>query len=99
MPRMFVSSIVDSQGDAMHAWRPATGHFSQIARVLYRIHPDSEKRIGVDTMCNESAVSVLMFHRLFSAVTYTTPIRDLKSTRLHQARPLVIRTELTLAVR
>lgn len=50
-------------------------------------------------MCNESAVSVLMFHRFFSAVTYTTLIRDLKSTRLHQARLFMIRTELTVAAR
>jgi AraC-like DNA-binding protein len=75
----------------------ATGHFPQIARALRRIHTDYDKRIDVDSLSNEIGMSVPTFHRHFKAVTRATPIQYLKSTRLHQARLLMIRTGLTVA--
>lgn len=42
-------------------------------------------------------MSVPTFHRRFKAVTQMTPIQYLKSTRLHQARLLMIRSGLTAA--
>lgn len=94
---IFFLVLSGEQGDAMRASLAATGHFSQIARALRRIHADYDKRIDVDTLCNESGMSVPTFHRHFKAVTHTTPIQYLKSTRLHQARLLMIRTGLTAA--
>ncbi len=89
---IFFLVLTGEQGDAMRASLTATGHFSQIARALRRIHTDYDKRIDVDTLCSESGMSVPTFHRHFKAVTHTTPIQYLKSTRLHQARLLMIRT-------
>jgi AraC-like DNA-binding protein len=94
---IFFLVLTGEQGDAMRASLAATGHFSQIARALRRIHTDYDKRIDMDTLCNESGMSVPTFHRYFKAVTHTTPIQYLKSTRLHQARLLMIRTGLTAA--
>jgi AraC-like DNA-binding protein len=85
------------QGTAMRASLASTGHFAQIARALRRIHADYDKRIDVDSLSNESGMSVPTFHRHFKAVTRTTPIQYLKSARLHQARLLMIRTGVTAA--
>jgi AraC-like DNA-binding protein len=85
------------QGTAMRASLATTGHFAQIARALRRIHADYDKRIDVDSLSNDSGMSVPTFHRHFKAVTHTTPIQYLKSTRLHQARLLMIRTGVTAA--
>ncbi|WP_414441261.1 AraC family transcriptional regulator [Burkholderia sp. 22PA0106] len=89
--------LTGEQGDAMRASLATTGHFSQIARALRRIHSDYDKRIDVDSLSHESGMSVPTFHRHFKAVTHTTPVQYLKSTRLHQARLLMIRTGLTAA--
>ncbi|EIF32985.1 DNA-binding domain-containing protein, AraC-type [Burkholderia sp. Ch1-1] len=94
---IFFLVLTGEQGDAMRASLAAAGHFSQIARALRRIHTDYDKRIDMDTLCNESGMSVPTFHRYFKAVTHTTPIQYLKSTRLHHARLLMIRTGLTAA--
>lgn len=94
---IFFLVLTGDQGDAMRASLAATGHFSQIARALRRIHTDYSKRIDVDSLSNESGMSVPTFHRHFKAVTQATPIQYLKSTRLHQARLLMIRTGLTVA--
>ncbi|AJX00297.1 AraC family transcriptional regulator [Burkholderia gladioli pv. gladioli] len=89
--------LTGEQGDAMRASLASTGHFSQIARALRRIHADYGQPIDVESLCRESGMSVPSFHRHFKAVTHTTPIQYLKSTRLHQARLLMIRRGLTAA--
>ncbi|MCC8397041.1 AraC family transcriptional regulator [Paraburkholderia sp. MMS20-SJTR3] len=87
--------LTGEQGDAMRASLATTGHFSQIARALRRIHADYDRPIDVDTLCGECGMSAPTFHRHFKAVTHTTPIQYLKSTRLRLARLLMIRTGLT----
>ncbi|WP_042270796.1 AraC family transcriptional regulator [Paraburkholderia heleia] len=94
---IFFLVLTGEQGDAMRASLATTGHFSQIARALRRIHSDYDKHIDVDSLSNESGMSVPTFHRHFKAVTHSTPIQYLKATRLHQARLLMIRTGLTVA--
>ncbi|QYD71883.1 AraC family transcriptional regulator [Paraburkholderia edwinii] len=94
---IFFLVLTGEQGDAMRASLATTGYFSQIARALRRIHSDYDKRIDVDSLSNEIGMSVPTFHRHFKAVTHTTPMQYLKSTRLHQARLLMIRTGLTAA--
>ncbi len=105
---IFFLVLTGEQGDSVRASLAATGHFPQIARALRghfpqiaralrRIHTDYDKRIDVDSLSNEIGMSVPTFHRHFKAVTRATPIQYLKSTRLHQARLLMIRTGLTVA--
>jgi AraC-like DNA-binding protein len=93
---IFFLVLTGEQGDAMRA-SLGTGHFSQIARALRRIHTEFAKPIDVDTLSNDNGMSVPTFHRHFKTVTGTTPIQYLKSTRLHQARLMMIRTGLTAA--
>ena len=42
-------------------------------------------------------MSIATFHAHFKAVTLTTPMQYLKSTRLHQARLLMVRNGMTAA--
>jgi AraC-like DNA-binding protein len=97
LKEIFFLALTGEQGDAMRASLATTGNFSRIARALRRIHSDYAKRIDVDSLSYDSGMSVPTFHRHFKAVTHTTPIQYLKSTRLHQARLLMIRTGLTAA--
>jgi AraC-like DNA-binding protein len=93
---IFFLVLTGEQGDAMRATL-GTGHFSQIARVLRHIQTDYARPIDVGTLSNDSGMSVPTFHRHFKAVTGTTPVQYLKSTRLHQARLMMIRTGQTAA--
>jgi AraC-like DNA-binding protein len=89
--------LTGEQGDAMRASLRSTGDFHKIARALRRIHRDYAGAIDIDTLSSESGMSVPTFHRHFKSVTQTTPIQYLKSTRLHQARLMMIRKGLTAA--
>lgn len=48
-------------------------------------------------MALEAAMSVPTFHHHFKTVTGTTPLQYLKSTRLHQARLLMVRNDMGAA--
>jgi AraC-like DNA-binding protein len=85
------------QGGVMRRSLGSTGSFAKIARALLRIHAEYSQRIDVNKLSSDSGMSVPTFHRQFKAVTHTTPMQYLKSTRLHQARLLMIRTGITAA--
>ncbi|SPC05121.1 putative DNA-binding transcriptional regulator (fragment) [Cupriavidus oxalaticus] len=48
-------------------------------------------------MANEAGMSIATFHSHFKAVTNTSPMQYLKSTRLHHARLLMLRNEMSAA--
>jgi len=64
-------------------------HFSQIAKVLNRIHQEYEKSIDIQTLAKDANMSVSTFHHNFKAVTSTSPLQYLKSIRLHKARMIM----------
>ncbi|MBB1225571.1 AraC family transcriptional regulator, partial [Klebsiella pneumoniae] len=53
--------------------------------------------LDVEQLAREAGMSVPAFHVHFKAVTQTSPMQYLKSTRLHQARLLMVRNGLTAA--
>ena len=52
---------------------------------------------GVRTLAEEAGMSPPSFHSHFKSVTCTSPMQYLKSTRLHQARLLMVREGMTAA--
>ncbi len=89
--------LVGEQGGAMRAALAHQGQFGQVAKALRRIHAEYAQSLDVAHLAGEAGMSVPAFHAHFKAVTQTSPIQYIKSTRLHQARLLMIRDGLTAA--
>jgi len=73
------------------------GQFGKVVRALRRIHALYQQELSVEQLASEAGMSVPAFHVHFKAVTNTTPMQYLKSTRLHQARLLMVRNSITAA--
>jgi AraC-like DNA-binding protein len=73
------------------------GRFATIARALRKIHASFSAALDVEQLAAEANMSVATFHHHFKAVTATSPMQYLKSTRLHQARLLMIRNGTSVA--
>lgn len=89
--------LMGEQGGAVRAALTYQGHFGRIARALQRIHADWRLPLDVPHLANEAGMSVPRFHLHFKTVTQTSPIQYVKSLRLHQARLMMIRDNLTAA--
>ena len=89
--------LMGSQGGAIRAALANHGHFGRISRVLRRIHIDYAQSLDVGRLAREAGLSVPAFHAHFKAITQTSPIQYIKAMRLHQARLLMIRDNLTAA--
>ncbi|RXN91688.1 AraC family transcriptional regulator [Achromobacter aloeverae] len=89
--------LMGAQGGAIRAALASQGQFGRIARALRRIHDDYGQPLDVGTLAREAGLSVPTFHAHFKAVASTSPIQYIKSVRLHQARLLMIRDDLTAA--
>lgn len=85
------------QGGAIRAALASHGSFGKIARALKRIHDDYSQTLDVGSLAREARMGVPTFHVHFKEVTGTSPIQYIKSVRLHQARLLMIRDNLTAA--
>lgn len=89
--------LAGEQGHSMRAALAMQGQFGKIARALRRIHATYAQALDVDGLARESGMSVPSFHTHFRTVTRTSPMQYLKSTRLHQARLLMVRNGMTAA--
>ena len=89
--------LVGEQGGAMRAALAHQGQFGKVAKALRRIHADYAQALDVAHLAGEAGMSVPAFHAHFKTVTQTSPIQYIKSTRLHQARLLMIRDGVTAA--
>jgi AraC-like DNA-binding protein len=87
--------LMGEQGAAMRAALTSQGQFGKIAKALRRIHTDYAAEIDVSMLAAEANMSVPAFHVHFKAVTCCSPIQYLKSARLHQARLLMVRNDMT----
>ncbi|RFA26386.1 AraC family transcriptional regulator [Alkalilimnicola ehrlichii] len=89
--------LVGEQGGSVRAALAQQGQFGRIAKALHRIHEDYAEPLEVGYLASEVGMSTAVFHVHFKAVTQTTPLQYIKSTRLHQARMLMIRDGLPAA--
>ena len=85
------------QGGAIRAALASHGSFGRIARALKRIHDDYAQALDVGLLSGEVGMSIPTFHAHFKTVTGTSPVQYIKSVRLHRARLLMIRDNLTAA--
>lgn len=87
--------LLGEQGAAMRAALTGQGQFGRIAKALRRIHADYAASIDVGMLAAEANMSVPAFHVHFKSVTHCSPIQYVKSARLHQARLLMARNDMT----
>jgi AraC-like DNA-binding protein len=89
--------LTGEQGGALRAGLAHHTQFARIGKALRRIHADFHRPIDVATLAQDAGMSPAAFHAGFKAVTMTSPIQYLKTTRLHKARLLMVQDGLTAA--
>jgi len=87
--------LTGAQGGAMREALAMRGRFGSIGRVLRTIHAGYATTLDVGQLATEAGMSVATFHDYFRAITGTSPKQYVKSTRLHQARLLMLRQGMT----
>jgi len=94
---IYFRALTGSQGGAMCAALTHQGRFGRVARALGRIHTEFSQPLDVSRLAQDAGMSVPAFHANFRAITATSPIQYIKSTRLHHARLMMIREGVTAA--
>lgn len=92
---LYFRVLTGAQGGAMRNALAMRGQFGRIGRSLRMIHADYAQSLDVTQLAGEAGMSVPSFHAHFKAITQVSPMQYLKSTRLHQARLLMVRHDLT----
>jgi len=87
--------IAGEQGGTMRSALGAQGHFGKVTRAIRKIHSCYQERLDVEALAQEASMSVPNFHLHFRTVTNSSPMQYLKSTRLHQARLLMLRNNVS----
>jgi len=94
---LYYRILTGPQGPTLRAALAMEGRFGKIGKALQRIHASYDQALSVAQLAEESGMSTPSFHSHFKAVTCTSPIQYLKSTRLHQARLLMVQEGMTAA--
>ncbi|MCE4059642.1 AraC family transcriptional regulator [Pandoraea sputorum] len=87
--------LTGAQGGAMREALSMRGQFGRIGRSLRLIHAGYAQPLDVTQLADEAGMSVPSFHSHFKTITQVSPMQYVKSTRLHQARLLMVRQDLT----
>ena len=94
---LYYRVLTGPQGQALRAALTQQGQFGKVGKALRRIHAGHAQRLDLTQLAQEAGMSVPSFHAHFKAVTQTSPMQYLKSTRLHQSRLLMVREGMTAA--
>lgn len=94
---LYYRILTGPQGNAMRAALSMQGRFGKIGKALQLIHASYAQALDVARLAEESGMSTPSFHSHFKAVTCTSPMQYLKSTRLHQSRLLMVQKGMTAA--
>ena len=92
---LYFRVLTGAQGSAMRAALGMQGQFGKIGKALRRIHSTYAQPLDLAQLAGEAGMSVPAFHHHFKAITQTSPMQYVKSTRLHQARLLMVRQGMT----
>jgi AraC-like DNA-binding protein len=92
---LYFRVLTGPQGSSMREALSMRGQFGRIGKSLRLIHAGYAQSLDVAQLAEEAGMSVPSFHSHFKAITQVSPMQYLKSTRLHQARLLMLRQDLT----
>lgn len=94
LKELYFRVLMSEQGGAIRAALASQGHFGRISRALNHIHQQWQSPLNVPLLAEKAGMSVPRFHLHFKAITHTSPIQYIKSVRLHQARLMMIRSNI-----
>ncbi|HEY2023661.1 AraC family transcriptional regulator [Paraburkholderia sp.] len=92
---LYFRVLTGAQGRAMREALAMRGQFGRIGKSLRLIHAAYAQPLDVAQLAGEAGMSVPSFHSHFRSVTQLSPMQYVKSTRLHQARLLMVRQDLS----
>jgi AraC-like DNA-binding protein len=92
---LYFRVLTGAQGSSLREALAMRGQFGQIGRSLRPIHASYARPLDVRQLADEAGMSIPSFHSHFKAITQVSPMQYVKSTRLHQARLLMVRKDLT----
>ncbi|WP_233858671.1 AraC family transcriptional regulator [Paraburkholderia sp. HD33-4] len=92
---LYFRVLTGAQGSSLREALAMRGQFGQIGRSLRLIHASYAQPLDVKQLADAAGMSIPSFHSHFKAITQVSPMQYVKSTRLHQARLLLVRKELT----
>lgn len=87
--------LTGPQGSALRAALNLQGQFGKVGKALSYIHSHYVQPLNLSQLAAVAGMSVPTFHTHFKSVTNKSPMQYLKSVRLHQARMLMVRQEIT----
>lgn len=94
---LYFRVLTGPQGNAMRAALTLQGQFGKIGKVLQHIHATYAESLTLNQLAMKAGMSVPTFHSHFKAITKLPPMQYVKSVRLHQARMLMVRQQITAA--
>ncbi|GGY92625.1 AraC family transcriptional regulator [Pseudoduganella plicata] len=89
--------LVGPQGGAVHVALAQHRHVCRIGKALRKIHAHYDMPVNVPMLAGEAGMSITAFHSHFKALTMTTPMQYLKSTRLRHAKLMMARDGVSAA--
>ncbi|MGF6484130.1 AraC family transcriptional regulator N-terminal domain-containing protein [Paraburkholderia sp. JPY419] len=92
---LYFRVLTGAQGSSLREALAMRGQFGQIGRSLRVIHASYAQPLDVKRLADEAGMSIPTFHSHFKAITQVSPMQYVKSTRLHQARLLMVRQDMT----
>ncbi|MFP1678260.1 AraC family transcriptional regulator N-terminal domain-containing protein [Alloalcanivorax sp. C16-2] len=92
---LYFRVLTGPQGQTLRAALTLQGRFAQIRDALRRIHACHAQPLNLSELARDAGMSVPSFHGHFKAITGMAPMQYVKSTRLHQARLLMVRQGIT----
>lgn len=92
---LYFRVLTGAQGSSMREALAMRGPFGRIGKALRLIHAGYAQPLDVARLAKEAGMSVPSFHSHFKQMTQVSPMQYVKSARLHQARLLMVRRDLT----
>ena len=92
---LYFRVLTGAQGQVMRSALAMRGQFGKINKALRCIHAHYAQPLDLSLLAREAGMSIPSFHTHFKAVTRVSPMQYVKSTRLHQARLLMVRQCMT----
>jgi len=94
---LYYRVLTGAQGSALRAALTLQGQFGKVGKVLSHIHAHYAQPLTLGQLASLAGMSVPTFHTHFKSITNQPPMQYVKSVRLHQARMLMVRQEMTAA--
>lgn len=92
---LYFRVLTGPQGAVLREALAMRGQFGRVGKALRYVHAHYARPIDLARLAQEAEMSPPTFHSHFKAITQTSPMQYLKSIRLHQARLLMVRQDMT----